>query len=584
MNNTLPKRFPISRSLSVFLPVFFAIFVTACGSLDQLGEDYYDVSPNPLEVHGGKVKVNISAEFPKEVFPKDAAVEATPFLVYEGGETAFESVTYQGEEYPDNFEVISNELGGSVEYEGSVDYSESLKASNLEIRLVAKQGQTEKPFGSISLAQGVITTSLLVEDDEKPVYAESQFEQVTDEQAEAKINFAYNSSRIKNQELRDGDYKSLIMLFKDANSSEGLDITGVNLLGYASPEGEISLNENLSLERANAVVKLIKKELKRLRYTASSTDDETFFQVKALGADWEGLMTLLDKSQGVSLDEKGAIKRSLDDTPMLDEKERTLKNLANTYDVLENDILPSLRRSKVILSYKKVGRTDEDILAIASSDDVTSLSIEEVLHITEVSGDKKVALDVLTKYVPVFSEDHRVLTNLGYYLFLDGKYDLAEGNFSKAYTMEENEFTKVNWAIAKKRSGKDKEAIELLKQIDLEQAKYNYGVILLKQGKYTQAVKAMSSGKPTFNLALAKLLRGDYSGCLKTLKATEMQTAKVDYLRAIASMRMGNVDDAKAYIQSATSNDSSYGAMAEKDLEFKAIYNPEPQKGEGVSE
>ena len=564
-----------SREVSSLLILFLAVYILeSCGSLDKLGENYYDVSPNPLEVHGGKVKVNISVDVPKDVFPKDAAVEATPVLVYEGGEKAYESVTYQGDEYPDNFEVIPSDVGGSAEYEGSVDYVKELKNSNLELRLVAKQGQTEKPFPAISLAKGVITTSLLSENDEKPVYAENQFKRITEEQLEAKINFDYNSSVIKNRELRDDDYKAVLDLLRQIVSSESLELVGVNLIGYASPEGEVSLNENLSLARANAVVKILKKELKRVRY---GNFDAESFQVKALGADWDGLLSLLDKSRDVAMDDKDAIKRSLDQTPMLDDKEKTLKSLATTYDVLANDILPALRRTKFIMNYKKVGRDDDEILSIASSDDMSTLSVEEVLYIANISKDENVAIDILTKYTPIFSEDYRVATNLGYRLFLAEKYDLAMKNFTSAYGIEQNDITKTNMSIVKKREDKIKEAVEIVKQVsEVDQAKYNYGVILLEQGKYTQAVKSMSSVEPTFNLSLAKLLRGDYSGSLKALQDANLQTAKADYLRAIANMRMGNVEDAKAFIEAASNKDASYGTMAEKDLEFKAIYNPDP--------
>ena len=565
-------KFILYSKVSFLLVVVLSL--SACGSLDKLGEDYYEVSPNPLEVHGGKVKVSISADFPKEVFPKDAAIEATPVLVYDGGEKPYESVTYQGDEYPDNFEVISSDVGGTAEYEGEIEYSNELKSSNLELRLVAKQGQTEKPFAAIPLAKGVITTSLLAESDETPLLAENQFKRITEEQVEAKINFDYNSSKIKNRELRDDDYKALLVFLKQLVSSEDLELIGVNLMGYASPEGEVSLNENLSLSRANAVAKLLKKELKRIRYKGDVSEDQ--FQVKALGADWDGLLSLLDKDRNMAMDDKDAIKRSLDQTPMLDDKEKTLKSLATTYDVLSNDILPALRRTKFIFNYKKVGRDDEEILSIASSDDVSTLSVDEVLHIAEVSSDKKVSVDVLTKYAPIFSQDYRVLTNLGYYLFLDEKYDLAAKNFSAAYAVEQNDVTNANMSIVNKKDGKIKEAVALVKPVDVDQAKYNYGVILLEQGKYTQAVKYMSSVEPTFNLGLAKLLRGDYSGALKALQDAKIQTAKADYLRAIASMRMGNVEDAKAFIDAASKKELSYATMAEKDLEFKDIYNPEP--------
>lgn len=549
------------------------ISLSSCGSLENLGKNFYTVSPDPLEVHGGKVTIDISADFPKETFPKSAAVEVTPVLKFEGGEEAFEAATYQGDEYPNNFETVSYATGGAVSYNGEIDYKEELNNSELELRLTGKEGQTEQVFAPIVLAKGVITTSLLVEEDEKPVMTENAFERITEEQMEAKINFSKNSSVVKNKELRDNDYKEIKDFLKLSLESENIELVAINLLGYASPEGELSLNENLSSDRAAATVRLLKREMRRLKFARDVYNGEGLFESKALGADWDGLNVLLSENDALSQADKGTIQRALDGTPLMEEKEKTLKNLTTTYNVLENDILPALRRTKFVIKYKLVGKTDEQLMTMAVSEEASTLSAEELLYAASLLENSEDKITALSKGVEMFEDDYRFATNLGYEQFMAEDLEAASASFEKAFTVEENDITKTNLALSKKRGGDLESASDLLKGISNEQGKYNRGVLLLQQGKYTQAVKSMS-GFNTLNFALAKVLRSDYTGALKTLEETKDESAKADYLRAIASIRIDKVDDAKAYIESASSKDDSYKGKAETDLEFRKIYAP----------
>ena len=49
-------------------------------------------------------------------------------------------------------------------------------------------------------------------------------------------------------------------------------------------------------------------------------------------------------------------------------REKEIKNMSSAFEALKTDILPKLRRSKIIVDVDKIGRTDEQILAQAKSD------------------------------------------------------------------------------------------------------------------------------------------------------------------------------------------------------------------------
>ena len=100
----------MKRIIYVSLIVFSAVALSSCGGLNKMKKDASDVSyqvnPSPLEEHAGQVAVTITGQFPEKYFNKKAVVTATPVLVYEGGETAFEPVILQGESVEENNKVI----------------------------------------------------------------------------------------------------------------------------------------------------------------------------------------------------------------------------------------------------------------------------------------------------------------------------------------------------------------------------------------------------------------------------------------------------------------------------------------------
>ena len=70
------------------------ILLSGCG-LSNMANKYenvtYKVKPSILEVHGGKITLNLDANFPKKYFAKNVVVDFTPVLVYPGGEKSFKT-------------------------------------------------------------------------------------------------------------------------------------------------------------------------------------------------------------------------------------------------------------------------------------------------------------------------------------------------------------------------------------------------------------------------------------------------------------------------------------------------------------
>ncbi len=392
------------------------------------------------------------------------------------------------------------------------------------------------------------------------------------------INFKVNSSYIQGKELKDQDYKDLVSLVKSAGKEDKLTITSVSFVGYASPEGEATLNANLSDERAVKVEKKITSAVKK----AKIKYQDGFFTKEGKGADWDGVYAAIKAS---SIEDKDMILRSLDDQPLLESKEATLKSLSNTYDVLKDDILPQLRRTQIVINYDLVGKTDEEIKALAAmsveelkveitkADGTKALQIdaEEVLYAAKLADSKEQRFEIMKKGVELYPADYRFSTDAGHCAQVLEKNEEAIALFNKAYQTEENDITINNLAVAKVLGGDVDGAYELFANSTTSEAAYNRGIKAIKEGDYAKAIEDMQ-GKNTFNLALAKVLNGDYDGGIKTLEAGEVNTCIADYLKAIASQRLGKTEDANNYLKSAFEKNPKLEEKAKKDLEFREIY------------
>jgi hypothetical protein len=129
--------------------------------------------------------------------------------------------------------------------------------------------------------------------DDKCIYAGDQFVRTTPGSFEAIVNFDYNSSKLKPAELKDADMANLGKWMKSVASNPALVIKKIEFTSYASPEGEMLLNENLATERAEAGKKAFMDLAKKMKLTNAP---ESLFTLTPKGEDWEGFRAAMDAS------------------------------------------------------------------------------------------------------------------------------------------------------------------------------------------------------------------------------------------------------------------------------------------------
>jgi len=226
------------------------------------------------------------------------------------------------------------------------------------LNVVASKGAKSVAFDPIKLADGVVSTPLLVIPKEaEPIVAKDNFQRIIPEAYEADIHFNINRADVKSTEKKSDDIAALKDQVKAANEKDNVKFRGVEVSAFASPDGELNFNDKLAGNRSKTATKFFKKELQDL--DVAQADQDSFFSLMSTAEDWDGFKELVGKS---SIQDKDLILRvlSMYNDPVVREKE--IKNISSAYTELADEILPQLRRSKLIVNADIFGKSDDEIM------------------------------------------------------------------------------------------------------------------------------------------------------------------------------------------------------------------------------
>ena len=558
------------QTLAFLLPAFALLLaLPGCGGLGKmektLEELNFTMDPEPLIMRGGEVSLSLSGTFPEKYFAKKAIIEATPVLVWDGGEAAFKTQGFQGEDAAGNYTVVPFKSAKSFDYSATVTYQEGMEdGARLELRISGTMGSKSMDFEPVVLGDGVITTPNWVQSDDRFVIGEDDFQRVVSYTQEAEINYEYNRSRVRSAELRDDDMKEMKDFVSFAADHDSVMLKRTDVSSYASPEGEITLNEDLALERAESANAAVANLLKRAKVDV----EDGFYGNSPKGEDWEGFQTLMRASD---IEDKDLILRVLSMYSDKNRREEEIKNIAKTYKEIEKEILPALRRSMITLHYDIEGYSDEELMDLAMSNPDT-LTVEEALYAATLFEGTEDKLKVYEATSRVHADDWRAPNNEGVCLMELGKLNQAADRFMAADERGDSPIINNNLGAIARMKGNLADAKRLLASASGagDAVKYNKGILAIQEGDYSKAVSSFS-GENTVNAALAKLLNGDANGAKTILNNADDDSAVAHYVMAIANARLGNAADAKQHRDMAVQKDAGLSAKASADLEFRDL-------------
>lgn len=543
------------KKVFYLLSLVAMVVMTSCTKPIEAPEGL-NVNPNPLTVVGGKINASITGTFPAKKFVRNGVLTITPVLKYNGKEAVGTPVTYIGEKVKENGKKVSYKNGGKYTQTCSFDYVPEMAKCELYLRCVAKKGKKTYEVPDVKVADGVIATSMLADaNDNQAVPTPSKYQTVVEELQEADIKFLVAQTNLRQSELGSEAMKALEAAINDANKAKNKSVSKVEISGYASPEGGLDLNERLATNRQANTEKYIKGKVKGNADYVSSTTAE----------DWEGFQEILANS---NIQDKELVLRILSMYSDPEEREAQIRNLSVVFKDIAADVLPQLRRSRILVTTAVVGKSDEEILNLARTD-ADQLDVEEYLYAAAVAPTTAEQLAIYEKVAEKYG-DYRAYNNMGMIYFNNDQTAEADKMFKKALAIApKNADVNYNAALTAMAEGKLNDAEAYLGKAAGTKGDLNGAMATLYtlKGDYNNASKLYGTAHSN-NAALQQILNQDYASAQNTLDNISNPNAKTAYLKAVLGARTNDREAVYTNLRAAVSQDAQYKATAKTDMEF----------------
>ena len=553
------------KNLILTLSACSLVLMTSCSKLGKLSADNFSVTPNPLETVGGKVPATVEGQFPEKFMNRKATVTVVPELRYGNGQVAKgQAVTFQGEKVMANHKVISYRLGGRYTMKTVFDYVPAMQKSDMYLAFDARIGNSKVNVPAIKVATGVIATAELYRkalQQGGACLALDSFQRVIDHKQEANVKFLINQANLRSNELKNNSVREFVSMLKRINADrEKLAIKNVEVQAYASPEGGFTFNDKLANKRQNVSEGYVKQQLK-------GTNLQTDIDAHYTAQDWEGFMKLVQASK---IQDKDVILRVLSMYKDPQEREQQIRNMSEGFRELADGILPELRRSRLIINYQTIGRSDQQIKQQYATDP-TKLSLEELLYAASLTNDVKAKKAIYKKTTELYDRDYRAYNNLAALALNEGDEHTANSYLSQALQANRKApEAYANKAYINLTHGEIAEAEHNL--ADATEANgFNeiIGNLHIARGNYANATDELFNDNNS--AALAQLLNKNYVAAEQTLKAIKQPNGLTYYLFAVLNTRQGKNDTAAKYLKEALQKDPSLAEYAKNDLELAKV-------------
>ncbi len=553
--------------------MFLGVAALAVSSCDQLKELSYSTTPNPLEMHGDSVAISVTVNIPPKGIKKKVSVEITPAL----GDAKLTTWKIQGEKATGNGQSITFKPGGTATFTETVAYNASMEAADLTLTGKVFKGTKEKSKEALpvtKLADATIITPMLVQPTFKMLTETATIPRSFEKTATAEVNYLKGKSDVRAAEMKDKDVTDLVAWIQAAQLNPKIKINGIDIKGYASPDGEETFNNNLSGTRAKSARKAFMDLMKKNNLMMFS--DSSSYVTAGLGEDFEKFKVELERSTAITQADKDLFLRVLTMSNDPKQREKDLVALGKGFTQLEKEVFPKIRRTVIVVNYTEQGLSDEELRAKASTSPSEMTADELIFTASTLVKDLNEQGKIYDAAALAYPTDVRALNNAGAVAYMQGNVSKAKMNLEKALNVKDNSKSKNNLAGVAMSQGDRATAKKMLSQVKDKSAEtsYNNAIISILEGKYSTAISSCGS-EASFNKALACVLNGNLDEASKTLAASkDKESADGYYLKAIIAARSNaGVDAVVSNLKSAISKDKKYKEKASKDREFIKFMN-----------
>lgn len=552
----------MQNKILLALSVVAVATLSSCSKMGALSADYFTVVPNPLEANSGQVPATINGIFPEKYMKKKATVAVTPVLRYNGGEAKGQPAMFQGEKVEGNNQTIAYRMGGNYTMRTNFGFVEPMRRSELYLTFDVRKGKKVYNVPDVKVANGVLATSELVKRTVKEAnaaYAADNFQRIVKQKQEANIQFLVNQAIIRTGELKGVSVQQFLSTLRDIQAdAEAKAVDNIEIASYASPEGAFQFNSELAQNRGKNTKEYVNKEL-----AASGLKAEV--NTKYTAEDWEGFQQLVAKS---NIQDKDVILRVLSMYQDPEERETQIRNISAAYTDLAKEILPQLRRSRIMLNYDLIGRSDEQIKAQYAADP-KELSVDELIYAASLTDDVAQKQAILFTAASQYPADYRAYNNLATLAYQRGDFDAARQYIDKALALNgaAAEANVNNGLLYMVNGNADAATQALAKGSGAAELNEAMGNLSLMKGNYAQAVSQFGNTASN-SAALAQILNKDYLKANSTLTQVAQPDAMTSYLKAIVAARTNDAGKVTANLSDAIAKDPSLAELAKSDWEF----------------
>ena len=542
----------MNKSFRILAAAAMIAAAASCASIDKMAQLAENVKvtcdPGVLEAVNGAVDAVVTVTCPEGYFNPKAIVEVTPVLVYEGGEAKMKPFVYQGEKVKDNYKVISAD-GQTVKEKVHFDYVEGMEKSRLELRGVARKGDKYVNLPVKKVADGLNTTYMLVKRDGFITPKADAYQEVISSTAEGQIKYLVNSADVRNSELKGKSVKDFLAAIDQINADERTSIASTEILAYASPEGPENKNNELADKRSSSANKALKDMAKKHEISEAT--------VKSLGEDWEGFQQLVKESD---IEDKDLILRVLSMYSDPTVRENEIRNMSQVFTALKGEVLPELRRARLIANVEYQNYTSEELLKLLN-DNADVLDEEALLRTATLVKNNDQKEEIYNRAINKFNSE-RAQFNLASLYLDEGKLAKAEEILGKIRSTDPDVLNALG--VVALRKDDLATAATYFRRANTPDAQKNLGIVQILSGDYETAAKTLADVDGCcHNTVLAYILTDQLD---KAAKTAHCKDQKVTYLKAIIAARKGDAAGVKENLNAITN--AALLARAAKDVEF----------------
>lgn len=598
--------------------------VIGCSSVEDLKQEYPSVQitsePEVMEVHADSIKISVKGQIPSGYMDKEGVIKFTPFIKHKEGKQELKRFFVKG---PDakiekdvNVIATVNESGGGFEKSYKMPYKASYKKARMESGV---DFRIEKNYDTLcqcaskenpdTLTKGTITTSLTVKPfdhihmgginkarsdrNRKPGERPGELQGGRSDIYNPKNNrrkpgkgvikpepvnhkgtifFRINRSNILDS-VKDGNTMQRVRKFA---RQDQLIIKTVKISSYASPDGELQRNANLTKARAESTFKYLKEELKSLGH--ASVEDTNFRKQAETKEDWNGFRRLVKQSD---LESKGKILDIANSNMALEEKEAAIRKMPVFEDYLVPTLLPKLRRSEInIKGFMRI-RPVDTLKEIAEEKGLDSLHRKELIKLAYRSNDLNRKREIYKHYTERYPDHWVGHNNLKALLLFEGRYKEALEAFKELKDRYPNKGPILNnLGVAYRHAhqyDKARKNYKAAKQKGIDE-RNNMGILDIKVAEYASATENFEEDRKDYNVALAHTLAGSHDKALSVIDNITTKTADVYYLKAIIGARKGDKELMTTSLRRAVEKGEGIRDRAKNDLEFRNYKDSEAFK------